>query len=129
MWRGFRTRDWQRGLIQAAAIPPRTNGMSSPRVPERELQEDCEITIKVAKSNREQLGKKTLRELVEQAERQRQAGAKQRNSTILAKGAYFGAARKLPSGDITMIANSDAAVELLRRHTGWLRAFGDGATI
>jgi hypothetical protein len=61
---------------------------------------------------------KTLRELVEQAERQREAVAKQRNSATLARGAFFVAARKLPSRDITIVANSAAGAELLRKHTG-----------
>ena len=95
----------------------RSNGTSSPGVCELELQKDREVTIKVM-SNRTQLRMKTPRELVEQAERQREAVAKQRNSAALARGAWFVAARKLPSGDITMVANSAASAELLRKYTG-----------
>jgi hypothetical protein len=128
-WTGFRnTKDWQRGLVQAAAVSARSNGTSSPGVSELELQEDREVTIKVM-SNRTQLRMKTPRELVEQAERQREAVARQRNSAALAGGAYFVAARKLPSGDITMVANSAAGAELLRKHTGWIKAFGADAVI
>ena len=39
-WRDFRTRDWQRGLAKVAAPNTRSNGTSSPGVPEIELRED-----------------------------------------------------------------------------------------
>lgn len=48
----------------------------------------------------------SLREPVEQAERQRKAATKQKNSAALAEGVWFVAARKLPLGDLTMVANS-----------------------
>jgi hypothetical protein len=58
-WTSFRnTKDWQRGLVQAATISARSNGTSSPGVPEIELQEDREVTIKVT-SSRTQLRLKT----------------------------------------------------------------------
>jgi hypothetical protein len=58
-WTSFRnTKDWQRGLVQAAAVSARSNGTSSPGVPEIELQEDREVTIKVT-SSRTQLQLKT----------------------------------------------------------------------
>ncbi|KAJ5110837.1 hypothetical protein N7532_001372 [Penicillium argentinense] len=111
-WRNFRARDWQRGLATATAPNPRSNGTSSPGVPKIELREDREVIVK---------------ELVERAERQRATVARQKSSTALAGGASFVAARKLPSGDVAMVANSAAGAELLRKHTEWLRAFGPGS--
>lgn len=64
-WTGFRnTKDWQRGLVQAAAVSARSNGTLSPGVSDLELQEDRKVTIKVM-SNRIQLRIKTPRDLVE----------------------------------------------------------------
>ncbi|RWQ91216.1 hypothetical protein C8Q69DRAFT_194482 [Paecilomyces variotii] len=54
---------------------------------------------------------------------------RQKNSTALAGGASFVVARKLPSGDVVMIANSAAGAKTLRRHTEWLRAFGPGSIV
>lgn len=67
-WRDFRARDWQRGLAKAAAPNTRSNGTSSPGVPEIELREDREVIVKVG-PNREQIRGLTPRELVERAER------------------------------------------------------------
>jgi hypothetical protein len=94
-------------------------------VSELELQEDREVSVKVAGATRAQFRVRTPRELVEQVERQREAVAKQRNSAALAGGAWFVAARKLPSGDITMVANSAAGAELLRKHNGWIKGFSE----
>lgn len=47
----------------------------------------------------------------------------------LAGGASFGAAQKLPSGDVAIVANSAAVAELFHKHTEWLRAFGPGSTV
>ncbi|KAJ5110283.1 zinc knuckle domain protein [Penicillium argentinense] len=118
--------DWQRGLATATAPNPRSNGTSSPGVPEIELREDREVIVKVG-PNREQIRTLSPKELVERAERQRATVARQKSSTALAGGASFVAARKLPSGDVAMVANSAAGAELLRKHTEWLRAFGPGS--
>ncbi|OQD72476.1 hypothetical protein PENDEC_c021G03617 [Penicillium decumbens] len=48
---------------------------------------------------------------------------------VLAGQTSFVAARKLPPGDVAMIANSAAGVEVLRKHPAWLRAFGPGSVI
>lgn len=53
--------------------------------------------------------------------------ARQKSSAALAKGAAFVAARKLPSGDVVMVANNAAGAKLLRKHTKWLKAFGLGS--
>lgn len=127
-WRDFRARDWQRGLAKAAAPNTRSNGTSSPGVPEIELREDREVIVKVG-PNREQIRGVTPRELVERAERQKATSARQQTSAALAGGATFVAARKLPSGDVVMVANSAAGAELLRKHPEWLRAFGPGSVI
>jgi hypothetical protein len=127
-WREFRARDWQRGLVKAAAPNTHSNGTSSPGVPEIELREDREVIIKVG-PNREQIQGLSPKELVERVERQRAIIARQKNSTALAGGATFVAARKLPSGDVVMVANSAAGAELLRKHAGWLKAFGPGSVV
>ncbi|KAJ5144430.1 hypothetical protein N7526_001938 [Penicillium atrosanguineum] len=127
-WRDFRARDWQRGLAKAATPNIRSNGTSSPGVPEIELREDREVIVKVG-PNREQIRVLSPRELVERAERQKTASARQKDSAALAGGAAFVAARKLPSGDVVMLANSAAGAELLRKHPEWLRAFGPGSVI
>lgn len=86
-WQSFRnTKEWQRGLIQATVVSARSNGSSSPGVPKLELQEDRELTIKVSGANCDQLRLRTPRELVEQAQRQREAVAKLKNSAPLAGG-------------------------------------------
>ncbi|KAJ6126396.1 zinc knuckle domain protein [Penicillium sp. IBT 18751x] len=84
-WRDFRARDWQRGLAKAAAPNTRSNGTSSPGVPEIELREDREVIVKVG-PNREQIRGLTPRELVERAERQKVKSARQKNSAALAEG-------------------------------------------
>ena len=127
-WRDFRARDWQRGLAKAAAPNTRSNGTSSPGVPEIELREDREVIVKVG-PNREQIRGISPRELVERAERQKASNARPKNCAALAGGATFVAARKLPSGDVVMVANSAAGAELLRKHSEWLRAFGPGSVI
>ena len=127
-WRSFRARDWQRGLATATAPNIRSNGTSSSGVPEIELREDREVIVKVG-PNREQIRTLSPKELVERAERQRATVARQKNSAALAGGASFVAARKLPSGDVAMVANSAAGAELLRKYTEWLRAFGPGAVV
>lgn len=48
---------------------------------------------------------------------------------VLAGQASFVAARKLPSGDVAMIANNAAGAEIFRKHRAWLRAFGPGSVI
>ncbi|KAJ5742632.1 zinc knuckle domain protein [Penicillium nucicola] len=127
-WRTFRAREWQRDLAKAVAPNTRSNGTSSPGVPEIELREDREIIVKVG-SNRDQIRGLTPKDLVERAERQRSTIARQKNSGVLAGQASFVAARKLPSGDVVMIANSAAGAEVLRKHRAWLRAFGPGSVI
>jgi hypothetical protein len=101
-WRDFRARDWQRGLAKAAAPNTRSNGTSSPGVPEIELREDREVIVKVG-PNREQIRGLSPREVVERAERQKATSARQKNSAALVGGATFVAARKLPSGDVVMV--------------------------
>ena len=127
-WRDFRARDWQRGLAQAAAPNTRSNGTSSSGVPEIELREDREVIVKVG-PNREQIRGLSPRELVERAERQKVTTARQKKSAALAEGAAFIAARKLTSGDVAMVANSAAGAELLRKHPGWLKAFGPASVV
>ncbi|KAJ5111868.1 hypothetical protein NUU61_001498 [Penicillium alfredii] len=127
-WRNFRAKEWQRDLATAAAPITRSGGTSSPGVPEIELREDREIIIKVG-TNRESIRGLTPKDLVERTERQKVYNARQKNSTILAEQASFVAARKLPSGDVAMIANSAAGAEILRKHPAWLRAFGPGSVI
>ena len=127
-WRDFRARDWQRGLAKAASPSTRSNDTSSAGVPEIELREDREVIVKVG-PNREQIRGLSPRELVERAERQKVTTARQKISTALAERAAFVAARKLPSGDVAMVANSAAGAELLRKHTGWLKAFGPASVV
>lgn len=62
--------------------------------------------------NREQIQVLSPKEIVERAERQRAIVARQKNSGALSGGATFVAARKLPSGDVTMVASSAAGAEL-----------------
>jgi hypothetical protein len=97
-------------------------------VPEIELREDREVIVKVG-PNREKTQALSPKELVERAERQRVMVARQKNSAALSRGATFVAARKLPSGDVVMVANSAAGAELLRKYTGWLKAFGPGSVV
>ena len=127
-WRNFRAKEWQRDLATAAAPITRSGGTSSPGVPEMELREDREVIVKVG-MNREQIRGLTPKDLVERAERQRVSNARQKNSGVLAGQAFFVAARKLPSGDVAMIANSAAGAEVLRKHAAWLRAFGPGSVV
>ncbi|OQD70670.1 hypothetical protein PENANT_c253G04718, partial [Penicillium antarcticum] len=94
-WRSFRAGEWQRDLTKAVAPNTRSNGTSSPGVPEIELREDREVIVKVG-PNREQIRGLTPKDLVERAERQRTTNARQKNSGVLAKQASFVAARKLP---------------------------------
>ncbi|OQD64940.1 hypothetical protein PENANT_c416G08912, partial [Penicillium antarcticum] len=126
-WRTFRAREWQRDLAKAAAPNTRSNGTSSPGVPEIELREDREVIVKVG-PNREQIRGLSPKDLVERAERQKTISARQ-SSGVLAGQASFVAARKLPSGDVAMIANSAAGAEVLRKYPTWLRAFGPGSVI
>ncbi|KAJ5455490.1 zinc knuckle domain protein [Penicillium daleae] len=116
------------GLATASAPNTWSNGTSSPGVPEIELREDREVIVKVG-ANREQIRTLSPKELVERAERQRTTVARQKNSTALAGGASFVAARKLTSGDVAMVANTAAGAELLRKHTEWSRAFGPGSIV
>ena len=127
-WRDFRARDWQRDLAKAVAPNTRSNSTSSLGVPKIELREDREVFVKVG-PNREQIRGVSPRELVERAERQKATSARQKNLVALAGGATFVAARKLPSLDVVMVANSAAGAELLRKHPEWLRAFGPGSMI
>ncbi|KAI2669865.1 hypothetical protein LCP963914a_9885 [Penicillium roqueforti] len=127
-WRNFRARDWQRDLVKAVAPNTRSNGTSSPGVLAFELRENREIIVKVG-PNRKAIRGLTPKDLVDRAERQRATNAPQKNSGVLAKQASFVAARKLPSGDVAMIANSAAGAEVLRKHPAWLRAFGPGSVI
>ena len=69
-WRDFRARDWQRGLAKAAAPNTRSNGTSSPGVPEIDLREDQEVIVEVG-PNREQIRGLSPRELVERVVVQR----------------------------------------------------------
>ncbi|OOQ84193.1 hypothetical protein PEBR_33608 [Penicillium brasilianum] len=110
-----------------AAHNTRSNGTSSPVVPEIELREDREVIVKVG-PNREQIRELTPKDLVEWAERPKTTSARQ-SSGVLAGQASFVAARKLLSGDVAMIANSAAGAEVLRKHPTWLRAFGPGSVI
>lgn len=110
------------------ALNTRSNGTSSPGVPEVELREDREVTVKV-EPNREQIQALSPRELVERAERQRAMVAQRKNSAALSGEATFEAARKLPSGDVILVADSAVEAELLRKHTGWLKAFGPGSVV
>lgn len=126
-WRTFRAREWQRDLAKAAAPNTRSNGTSSPGVPEIELREYREVIVKVG-LNREQIRGLSPKDLVERAERQKTISARQ-SSGVLAGQASFVAARKLPSGDVAMIANSAAGAEVLRKYPTWLRAFGPGSVI
>ncbi|KAJ5369386.1 zinc knuckle domain protein [Penicillium cosmopolitanum] len=90
-WRNFRAREWQRDLAKAAAPNIRSNGTSSPGVPEIELREGREVIVKV-EPNREQIRGLTPKDLVERAERQRTTNARQKNSGVLAGQASFVAA-------------------------------------
>jgi hypothetical protein len=42
-WRNFRARDWQRDLVKAVAPNTRSNGTSSPGVPEIKLREGASV--------------------------------------------------------------------------------------
>ncbi|KAJ5460956.1 uncharacterized protein N7458_002508 [Penicillium daleae] len=123
-WRDFRARYWQRGWLR---LRHRTPAVTA-RVPEVELREDREVIVKVG-PNREQIHGLSPKELVERVERQRAIIARQKNSMALTGSASFVAARKLPSGDVVMVANNAAGAELLRKHSGWLKAFGPGAVV
>jgi hypothetical protein len=122
-WRNFRARDWQRDLAKTTAPNTRSNGTSSPGEPEIELREDRQVIVRVG-PNSEQYQALSPKELLERAERQRMMVARQKSSTNLSAEATFVAARKLPSGDVVMVANNAAGAELIRKHTGWLRHSG-----
>ncbi|KAJ5195521.1 uncharacterized protein N7498_008959 [Penicillium cinerascens] len=118
---------------RGATSDPETDSAGWPRqrhlipgVPEIELREDRKVIVKVG-SNREQIRRLSPRELVERVERQKATTARQKKSAALAGGAAFIATRKLPSGNVAMLANSAPDVELLRKHTKWLMAFGPGS--
>jgi hypothetical protein len=128
-WRAFRTSDWQRGAINAAPPAYRSDGTASPSVQDSELREDREIIVKVDQANREKLRQTQPREIVLKAEQLREKQARKKTSAALAGGAYFVAARVLPSGDVSMLVNSASGAELLRRHTEWVSFFGRAARI
>lgn len=77
--------------------------------------------------NREQIQGLSPKELVERVERQRAIIARQKNSMALAWSASFVEARKLSSEDVVMVANNAAGAEPLRKHAGWVKAFGPRA--
>ncbi|KAJ5121345.1 zinc knuckle domain protein [Penicillium bovifimosum] len=108
-WRSFRAKD------QATTAAPITRDSNSPSPGVVETREDREVVVKVG-GNREQIRKLTPKDLVERAEGQKTPS-----------GHSFVAARKLPSGDVAMIANSAAGAQALRKQTAWLRAFGPGS--
>ena len=67
--------------------------------------------------------------IVGKAEQLREKQARKKSSAALAGNAYFCAARVLPSSDVSMLLNSAAGAELLRRHTEWSSLFGRAARI
>jgi hypothetical protein len=129
-WRSFRAGAWQR---EAAinAVPPthRSDGTASPGVPEIELREDRTIVVKVDPSCREKIRQTDSATMVQKAELLREKQARKKTSAALAGGAYFVAARVLPSGDVAMLVDSASGAELLRRHTDWVSFFGREAKV
>lgn len=95
-------------MATASAPNVQSNGNSSPGVQETELREDRKVIVKVG-ANREQIRTLSPRELVERGERQPAMVARQKNSTALVGGATFAAARKLPSSNVAMVANTTGA--------------------
>ncbi|KAJ6168287.1 hypothetical protein N7497_001130 [Penicillium chrysogenum] len=111
-WRNFRAKDWQRDLAKAAAPNTRSNGTSSPGVPEIELHP------------------RTLTEGTGGAGRKTEDNGCPTEE--LWRPIWRGYLRGSPEtafGDVTMVANSAAGAELLRKHTGWLKAFGPGSVV
>lgn len=94
-----------------------------------ELQGDREVTVRVPDAYREKIRQRPHHELVTTAEKTRERVALQKNSAPLGGGVRIEAIRKLPSGDVCVRANSAAGADILRRHQGWTKAFGQGARI
>lgn len=129
-WRTFRAGAWQRDAA-INAVPPthRSDGTASPGVPETELREDRTIVVKVDPSCREKIRQTDSATMVQKAELLREKQARKKTSAALAGGAYFVAARVLPSGDVAMLVDSASGAELLRRHTDWISYFGREAKV
>ncbi|KAJ5660664.1 uncharacterized protein N7484_000036 [Penicillium longicatenatum] len=126
-WKAFRAGAWR----TTPADPPinRSDGTASPGVTEVELREDRSITVKVDPTCRDKVRQMEAKTIVDRAEQLREKQARKRISAALAGNAYFCAARVLPSGDVSMLVNSAAGAELLRRHTDWVSLFGRVARI
>jgi hypothetical protein len=117
-WRDFRARGWQRGLDKAAVPNTRSNGTSSPGVPEIELREDREVIVKVG-PNREQIRGLSPRELVERAERQRVAISRQKKSAALAGGVALIASRRThgaPTFEHSFVQFQSPATRVMARY-------------
>jgi hypothetical protein len=129
-WRTFRAGAWQRDAA-INAVPPthRSDGTASPGVPETELREDRTIVVRVDPSCREKIRQTDSATIVQKTELLREKQARKKTSAALAGGAYFVAARVLPSGDVAMLVDSASGAELLRRHTGWVSFFGREAKV
>lgn len=129
IWRRHYMDQWQGGLPQASAPSNRSEGSSTPGVSVAELQGDREVTVKVPDAHREKIQGRPHQELVMLAEKMRERVALQKNSAPLGGGVRIEGVRKLPSGDVCVRANSAAGADVLRRHQGWAKAFGQGARI
>jgi hypothetical protein len=127
-WKAFRAGAWHHTTASANPIN-RSDGTASPGVSEVELREDRSITVKVDPSCRDKIRQMEAKTIVGKAEQLREKQARKKSSTALAGNAYFCAARVLPSGDVSMLVNSAAGAELLRRHTEWVSLFGRAARI
>lgn len=132
-WRSLRMNAWQRGTTGAPTPPvDRSNGTSSPGVSEVELQEDRQVIVKIAdQGSRERFRRRDVSEkdIVQQVDKRIVTAALKTPSSALA-AARVVAARKLPSGDVALFANTAATAEVLRIHaSGWLQVFGPGATV
>lgn len=67
-------------------------------------------------------------DIVQQVDKRIVAAALKTLSSALA-AARAVAARKLPSGDVALFADTVASAEVLRMHAkGWIEVFGPGAT-
>jgi hypothetical protein len=130
MWKAHQAQMWQAAIQSAVSPQSQSAGSSSPGVSHVELGMDCEIVVKIRDDSDRRFVKKLKPvDIVDRAERARTHAAKSTPSLPLAGHAFI-AARQLPSGDISLRAQTAAGAEVLRKHgESWVHTFGKSAYV
>ncbi|KUL82021.1 hypothetical protein ZTR_11389 [Talaromyces verruculosus] len=107
-WKAHQAQVWQAAIQSAVSPQSQSAGSSTPGVSHAELGMDCEILVKI----RDDLDRRKS------------------TPSLPPAGYAFTAARQLPSGDISLRAQTAAGAEVLRKHgESWVHTFGKSAYV